>query len=155
MVFDFRGRTGEPEVAAAHMGTDQPDRSVEPEATASEEPTATPSAEPSPSESERAKPRPPVRLVTEGVTIQVLNGTNDPEAGNAMADELTKLGFQVVTVEATSKPYKATTVYWSFPDATKAGEALAAKRGWEVDQKPGNLADTVHLHVVVGSDFLD
>ena len=87
--------------------------------------------------------------------IQVLNGTNDPAAGEAMAAELTRLGFQVVTVESTSKPYKETTVYWSFPDATKAAEALAAKRDWVADEKPGNLADTVSLHVVVGSDFLD
>ena len=72
-----------------------------------------------------------------------------------MSEALTGLGFQVVTVESTSKPYKETTVYWSFPDATKAAEALAAKRRWIADEKPANLADTVSLHVVVGQDFLD
>ena len=71
-----------------------------------------------------------------------------------MATELTELGFQVVTVESTSKPYKETKVYWSFPDAERAGEALASKRRWLVDEKPDNLADSVSLHVVVGTDFL-
>jgi hypothetical protein len=106
-------------------------------------------------ETEPPKKRKRVRLITEGITIQVLNGTADPEAGTAMADELTKLGFQVVTVESTSKPYTETTVYWSVPDATKAAEALADKREWVADEKPANLADTVSLHVVVGRDFLD
>jgi hypothetical protein len=94
-----------------------------------------------------------VHLITEGVSVQVLNGTNDPAAGEAMAERLTRLGYQVVTVESTSKPYKETTVYWSFPDAERAGRALGTRFRWASDLKPGNLADTVSLHVVVGRDF--
>jgi hypothetical protein len=29
---------------------------------------------------------------------------------------------------------------------------LAARFGWVADEKPGNLADTVSIHVVVGKD---
>ena len=69
-----------------------------------------------------------------------------------MAARLSGLGFAIVTIETSSKKYKTTTVYWSFPRARKAAEALAQRFGWEVDEKPGNLADTVSFHVVVGRD---
>lgn len=69
-----------------------------------------------------------------------------------MAVRLGREGFEIVAVEFTSTPYKETTVFWSYPDARKAGEALASHFGWLVEEKPGNLADTVALHVVVGRD---
>lgn len=154
MVFDYRTQNGEPDVASATEQRDESPADETPDEAASSPEAVASSPEPIESETPKEK-KAPVRLITAGVTIQVLNGTNDPAAGEAMAAELTGLGFQVVTVETTSKPYKETTVYWSFPDAAKAAEALAAKRDWIADEKPANLADTVSLHVVVGSDFLD
>ena len=155
MVIDFRGRNGDPPVRAAHTEESLLEGSSEPtpDVTPSAEDTASPTPDPTKTKPEKKKDK-PVRLITEGVTIQVLNGTSDPEAGQAMATELTELGFQVVTVESTSKPYKESTVYWSTPDAQEAGEALASKRNWLVDEKPDNLSDSVSLHVVVGADFL-
>src|SRR5688500_16599427 len=155
MIFDYRDRTGEPPARAATSVDEPPE--TDPEITQSVSPEEDPTPSASPSETEPArdpKKKKRVRLITEGVTIQVLNGSNDPAAGEAMEQELTELGFQVVAVESTSKAYQGTTVFWCFPDAMKAGEALAEKRDWVADEKPANLADTVSLHVVVGQDFL-
>jgi hypothetical protein len=115
---------------------------------------STPTETPEPVESPTPKPtkNKNVRLITNGVTVQVLNGTESPEAGEAMAARLSGLGFAVITVESSSKKYKTTTVYWSFPRAQKAAEALAQRFGWIADEKPKNLADTVSFHVVVGRD---
>ena len=115
---------------------------------------ASPVETPEPVESRTPKPtkRKNVRLITEGVTVQVLSDPDTPEAGEAMAARLADLGYTIVTVESLSKKYKTTTVYWSFPQAQKAAEALAQKFGWNVDEKPRNLADTVSFHVVVGRD---
>ena len=153
MALDYSQRDGAEPVAQAQASTDQ-DQDEEPvaEATPTEE-TVTPTPEESPNKEPRKQKDKSVELITEGVSVQVLNGTNDPAAGEAMAEKLTGLGYQVVTVETTSEPYKETTVFWSFPDAQDAAKALAARFGWESDLKPGNLAATVSLHVVVGRDF--
>lgn len=84
--------------------------------------------------------------------MQVLSDPDSQEAGQAMAARLADLGYTIITVETSSKKYKTTTVFWSFPRAQKAAEALAQRFGWAVDEKPGNLADTVSFHVVVGRD---
>ena len=94
------------------------------------------------------------KLITKGITIQVLNGTSAPDAGDAMAARLTSLGFDIVAVEPSSKAYADTTVFWSHTSARAAATALAARFGWTAAPKPANLADTVDLHVVVGADEL-
>lgn len=117
--------------------TPKPEESVEPSVKPTAEPTPTPEAEP---------------LITEGVTVQVLNATDSAGADDAMADKLSKLGFTVVAVESASSRYDATTVFWS-TDATKeAAQRLADKFGWVAEAKPENLSTTVGLHVVVGAD---
>lgn len=146
---DYLGRPGsEPQQVAEEspspMESSEPEESVEP---AEETPTPD-EATPTP---EEKTPKLPKKLITEGISVQVLNGTDDPEAGTAMSEKLAALGYQIVALE-TSTEYKETTVFWSFPDAKRAAKALAAKFGWAVDEKPGNLADTVSLHVVVGKD---
>jgi hypothetical protein len=115
---------------------------------------ASPTETPEPVETPTPKPtrNKNVRLITNGVTVQVLSGSDSPEAGEAMAARLSGLGFAIITVETSSKKYKTTTVYWSFPQAQKAAEALAQRFGWVAGEKPKNLADTVSLHVVVGRD---
>ena len=147
MVADYMDR-GEPEPRAA--SEERPDTEPTSEAPTNTPTIETPTEEPSPKKEEPKKDRAP--LITEGVTIQVLNGTNDPEAGEVMAARLRKRGFQVVAVEFSSTPYEKTTVLWSFPDAEKAARALAGKYDWDAKPKPANLAATVSLHVVVGSD---
>ena len=133
------------------------------------DPSPSPTASPTPTETEIviATPRPTpsetptpkktkepedVALITDGINIQVLNGTSDTSVDDAVADRLTGLGFQVEAIDDSSKAYSQTTVFWSYPEAQKAGEALAARMGWLVQPKPDNLSNTVALHVVVGAD---
>ena len=93
-----------------------------------------------------------VKLITEGVTIQVLNGTMNSGAAQAVADRLSGLGFSIVAVEESSRAYSETTVFWSTDASREAAEALAERMGWLAEPKPANLADTVSFHVVVGAD---
>ncbi|HEU4480829.1 MAG TPA: LytR C-terminal domain-containing protein, partial [Actinomycetota bacterium] len=115
--------------------------------------TATPRPKPSRSPDPTTTPRPKSKLITEGITVQVLNGTGDPDADDRMASRLADLGFEVLAVDGSSKAYAQTTVFWSYAEAQKAGEALARRFGWSVGPKPSNLSTTVALHVVVGDDF--
>jgi cytoskeletal protein RodZ len=150
MVVDYLGRSGsDPQQVAQESPS--PEEASEPEESPEpEEETPTPD-EATPTPKEEKTPKPPKKLITEGISVQVLNGTSDPEASTVMSEKLAALGYQIVALE-TSTSYKETTVFWSFPDAERAAKALAAKFGWVADEKPGNLADTVSLHVVVGKD---
>lgn len=125
--------------------------SAEPEPTEAE-----PSQTPEPQETKEPKPdktdKPSDDLITAGVTVQVLNGTAATDADDRMADRLSTLGYDVISVEGSSKQYPLTTVFWSFPESQEAAERLAARFGWEVGPKPENLSTTVDLHVVVGTD---
>jgi len=118
---------------------------------------------PSPTEPEEAEGDSPfdsgpgsggAKLITEGITIQVLNGTGSELAGADMSDELSGLGFEVVVVNSASKAYPSTTVFWSSDASREAAEALAGRFDWVAEPKPANLADSVSLHVVVGDDYL-
>lgn len=93
-----------------------------------------------------------VELITDGMTVQVLNGTADATADDAMADRLAGLGFDVISVESSSVAYRSTTVLWSYAESERAAERLAARFGWRVMPKPDNLSTSVALHVVVGDD---
>lgn len=130
--------TDEPE-ATPEPETPKPDKTPEPSA----EPTAKPTPEPTP------EPEP---LITEGITVQVLNATDSGDADDHMADKLSKLGFTVVAVESASSRYDATTVFWSTDAAKDAAQRLADRFGWVAEAKPENLSTTVSLHVVVGAD---
>ena len=146
--------TEEPPKVASAAGTPSPDESEPP--TPKKSPSPSPKEEPKdddPFEPDSEKD-PDVKLITEGITIQVLNGTASSLAGTDMSNELTDLGFQVVVVNDASKAYPATTVFWSTDAAREAAEALAERFGWVAEEKPGNLTDSVSLHVVVGEDYL-
>lgn len=142
---------GSSPVAAASSpaeATDAPDPTPEPETPEPKE-----SAEPSPDPtSEPTKAPEDEPLITEGITVQVLNATDSAEADDRMADKLSKLGFTVVAVESAASRYDATTVFWSTEAAKEAAQRLADKFGWVAEAKPENLSTTVSLHVVVGAD---
>jgi hypothetical protein len=115
----------------------------------------TPTEEPTPEQTpkpERTPKEDKVALITKGITVQVLNGTGVSDADDRMAERLGDLGYEVVAIEGSSKQYGSTTVFWSFPEARDAAEALAERFGWIAQLKPANLSSTVDLHIVVGSD---
>jgi hypothetical protein len=117
---------------------------------ARDEPISRPRAERAP-ESTPAQPDTP--LVTEGVTVQVLDATGGGgRAGARTARHLSLLGFDVVVVNNASVVYDRTTVMWSRPADKKAAVALATRFGWRVEHKPRNLSASVTTHVVVGRD---
>lgn len=131
------------------------------QAAETEEPS--PRAEASPTESEEPKGNKPKKrqkreeepddgLITDGITVQVLNGTGAASADDRMADRLSGLGYEVVAIDGSSRQYARTTVFWSYPEARDAAERLAERFGWLAELKPDNLSSTVDLHVVVGAD---
>lgn len=101
---------------------------------------------------ETPAPTPGAELEAEGVTVQILNGTMKPDAGQGMAAKLSDLGYTVVAVEESSRVYSETTVFWSTDSTESDARALADRFGWVAEPKPGNLSDTVSIHVVVGAD---
>lgn len=127
--------------------TEEPKPTPEPE-------TPKPDKTPKPSEEPTPEPTPEADepLITEGITVQVLNATDSGDADDRMADKLSKLGFTVVAVESASSRYDATTVFWSTDEAKEAAQRLADRFGWIAEAKPENLSTTVSLHVVVGAD---
>ena len=141
---------------AAQANEDTTEESTEPEPTVSglrvaNEPEPTPTEDPA-TRSTSAPVTDKTELITEGVTVQVLNGTMDAGAAQNVADRLSDLGYSVVTVEESSRVYNETTVFWSTPGSRKAAIALADHFGWVAEAKPANLSDTVSFHVVVGAD---
>lgn len=119
-------------------------------------PVAPPTEAPPPKKDKPPKPEeteaPEDELITEGVTVQVLNASGTPGAEEPVAAELTELGFEIVTVVDASKIYEQTTVFWSTDESRPAAEALAARFGWIAEPKPANLSVDVSVHVVVGQD---
>lgn len=124
---------------------------------ADETPSPTPEPEPTPEPTPTVEPQPkktPKATAPsgKGLTVQVLNGTGVEEANDRVAAELEKLGYEIVNLEGASKAYSSTTVYWSYPEARKPAQRLAAHFGWDAGPKPENLSTTVALHVIVGAD---
>jgi hypothetical protein len=117
-------------------------------------PKKTPVVTPSAHASKKAKSKEKVPLITDGITVQVLNGTSDAGASDRVAGRLGALGFKIVAVGSASTDYAHTTVFWAYPAAKPAAKALASHFGWLAAPKPANLSPQVAVHVVVGSDAL-
>ena len=148
----------EPQPEAASPSGDNPPAVVD--ATPSEdgedgEENPEPSAAPEPEESETPKPEKEKKdkseLITDGVLVQVLNGTSVETLDDRWADKLEGLGF---TIEAVN-PYHSvseTVVYWSTDESREAAEALANRFGWPAELKLEELSDQVSVHVYLGKD---
>lgn len=92
-------------------------------------------------------------LITEGITVQVLNGTAEDEVDDRLAEQLEALGFEIAAVN----PYLVrpdSIVYWSSDEYRKAAEALAEHLGWAAAPKPEDLSSEVSIHLIVGADGL-
>jgi len=113
--------------------------------------TETPAVE-TPARVPAEEPREKKKLVTEGMSVQVLDGTTSATAAQGLADRLAGLGYTVVAVEEASRTYQETTVFWSTESSREAALALAERFGWVAEPKPANLSPDVSLHVVAGAD---
>lgn len=110
---------------------------------------------PEPEETETPKPEKEKKdkpeLITDGILVQVLNGTADDSLDDVWADKLEGLGFKIEAVN----PYHSTSetvVYWSTEEAREAAEVLADRFGWRAEPKLEELSDEVSLHVYLGKD---
>lgn len=141
----------------AAQGAEEPGGGTSVGATESPSPVASPTPqseepqEPDQPEPDEPADKPKPELISEGISVQVLNGTSSSAAGRAMISRLTRLGFDVV-VTFPASPYDDTTVLWSNRGAKPAARALAARFSWRSSPKPANLSPSVDLHVVVGAD---
>ena len=131
-----------------------PEVTDEPSEEPSEKPSKSPKPDPKPTKTREPEDKPEDDLITAGMTVQVLNGTSNPDADDLMADRLAGLGFEVIAIDGSSKAYPATTVFWSYAGSQEAAERLAARFGWIASPKPENLSTEVALHVVAGDDSL-
>lgn len=90
------------------------------------------------------------QLITEGVTIQILNGTRSGRAGRQMLSRLSSLGYHVIVINTTARRYRHTTVFWSSARDKRPAVALARHFSWRARRAPKNLSATVTTHVAVG-----
>jgi hypothetical protein len=110
---------------------------------------------PSPAQSatkEQTSTGPGNQIITDGVTVQVLNASGRGKADNAVTQELRHLGFDIVAVNPAAKIYTKTTVFWSEPSGKPAAQALAERFHWKSGPRPKTLSKSVTTHVVVGED---
>ena len=149
-------------IAVGALGRVQLDASPPPAASPTEPASPEPTPSPSPSPSGDRTPRPPdkpdkpqgpeVELITEGVSVQVLNATTTSGAATEIATRLSDLGFEIAAVGEAASVYRQTTVFWSSTASEDAAKALARRFGWRRDPAPENLSRSVSVHVVVGLD---
>jgi hypothetical protein len=148
------GSLGDDELRTSPQVTE----SEPPKKTAKPDPTPTPVTsdteppEEDGSDDQQEEPAEKVPLITDGMTVQVLNGTSVTGADQAMADRLASLGFTVISVAPASVNYSQTTVLWSYAESEEAATRLAERFGWQVKPKPENLSTQVAIHIVVGAD---
>jgi outer membrane biosynthesis protein TonB len=139
----------------------EPPADPEPEPEEPDEPDdGDPEPEPEPEEpaepeepEEPEEPAEPDRIDPATVSVQVLDGfqADGGAAATAVADELAAAGYRIVARNP-AIAYDVTTVLWS-AGSQAAGEQVARDLGAaEVRQQPGNLADSVMVHVVIGAD---
>lgn len=151
-------------IAVDALGNDvrplPPTKPDERDAVAVDDPSPSESAKPEkdddPSPSSEATKTPDedeAKLITDGISVQVLNGTADAGADDRVADDLEALGYEIEAVN----PYLArdkTVVYWSSADSKEAAQALAEHYDWSASAKPQDLSSEVSIHVLLGADAL-
>lgn len=113
-------------------------------------PVRSPSPDPRP---KKEKEKGGNELIIEGVSVQVLNGTDDVDADDRLAGELESLGFEIGAVNPYVKSEK-TVVYWSSDASQAAAEAIGDRFDWEVEPKPEELSSEVSVHILIGADQL-
>jgi LytR cell envelope-related transcriptional attenuator len=133
-----------------------PSRTSSPNDEATPTPSESPTPKPSRPKSSPAPTRSPKGdeddLITDGVTVQVVNGTGGIEgAASSMADRLASLGYRVEAI-VTGLTVDQTAVYWSTDSAREAAMALASHFGWTSAPASPSLTREVDIHVIVAPD---
>ena len=118
-------------------------------ATSSPPPTVTPTTSPGQVQS----PAAPVSL--DGVTVQVLNGTNEDGLAAATAQTLEQLGVEILGVGNAARTYPITTLFYRPSDSQPIADALAQQQfpGAKLEPATNNLEPDVQVTVVLGEDY--
>lgn len=111
--------------------------------------TVTPTTSPGQTQS----PAAPVSL--EGVTVQVLNGTNEDGLAASTAQNLEQLGVKISGVGNAARTYPITTLFFRPSDSQPIAEALAQAEfpGAKLEPATNNLEPDVQVTVVLGDDY--
>lgn len=166
LLFTLIGAVSDPDGAgdgSQPVATSTPaDDASTPSATASEadgtpttaptDPTTAPTAEPT--ASDPATTEPPA-IDPSGVTIQVLDGSDDGADQDTVVACLEAAGYSsLITSNQARTTYSTTTVFYTAgEDSQAAAEQVAQALGLTaVEEQPGNLSDSVPVHVVTGQD---
>lgn len=117
--------------------------------------TEPPSASEPASEPASETPTPTDSLDPAAISIQVLDGvlTDDGAAMRELAQALRDQGYNVVAENRARQPYERTTVFYSGDFRVQAEQVAAAIGADVVEQQPGNLSETVQVHIVVADDL--
>jgi hypothetical protein len=108
---------------------------------------------PTSSPGQAQSPAAPVSL--EGVTIQVLNGTNEDGLAASTAQKLEQLGVNILGVGNAARTYPITTLFYRPSDSQPIADALAQAEfpGAKLEPATNNLEPDVQVTVVLGDDY--
>jgi hypothetical protein len=97
----------------------------------------------------------PAGQIGAGVTAQVIAGAGtSAEQFAAAAAALRELGYEVTESGTSPNAYAQTTVFATAGEEAQAEALVAADdRFAVVGDNPGNLRDSIQIHVLVGEDF--
>jgi hypothetical protein len=101
-------------------------------------------------------PTPPATPVSlEGVTVQVLNGTNEDGLAAGTAQDLEQLGVEITSVGNAARTYPITTLFFRPSDSEPIAQTLAQTQfpGAKLEPATNNLEPDVQVTVVLGEDF--
>jgi hypothetical protein len=134
----------------------EPEEEAEEEAEESEEqdePDEAEGVEEPEEDSGEPEPAPAAAYEPSEIVLQVLDGvgTDGGNAASQMAQRLRDGGYDVIA-QNPALAYEVTTVLWTSGNEDKARQVAAAIGAGDVRPQPGNLSESVDVHVVVGAD---
>jgi hypothetical protein len=161
----------EPEEPDEAEDTEPEAEEEEPEVPEPDEPDEVDEAEPEPEEAEEPEPddgagdddtdagegdeaeETAAAYAPADISVQVLDGvgTDGGAAATSMAGRLGDTGYNVIA-QNPSLAYETTTVLWTSGNEDKARQVAAEIGAGDVRAQPGNLSESVDVHVVVGAD---
>ncbi|WP_108668668.1 LytR C-terminal domain-containing protein [Euzebya rosea] len=93
-------------------------------------------------------------LPGDGVSAQLLNGTDDQEKFDDVVQTLVDLGYDVTQSGRARNDYAETTIFATAGQEEAAAALVAADpRFTTIGDNPGNLTTEIDIHIVVGDDW--
>jgi hypothetical protein len=90
-------------------------------------------------------------LITDSITVQLLDGSGDEGAAERMSRRLRGLGLDVAFTDVAAETGQST-VFWSSEESKKAAKTLARYLKWPARAKPISIVAPADIHVLVGTE---